>query len=380
MSTLSKLTIKGYKSIQNLENFELCNLNILLGANGAGKSNFISVFKLLANMYAQNLQLYVQKNGGADTLLHYGRKKTQKISMAFYFNACDTDIIEDGYSFNLIPTLDNRILFEEEAIIWSGDPKFINGKWYRTSERKEVLSINYHHESELKDEQGNYCTNHHSFPSAIESWRIYHFHDTSDTALVKQIHSVTDNLRLKTDAANLAAFLFFLKKKHQNNYQQIIKTIQLVAPFFYDFVNRENDGYIQLEWFEKGDLDTPFKAHVLSDGTLRFICLATLLLQPFRLMSDTILIDEPELGLHPYALAVLADLIKRTAEKKQLIISTQSVELIEHFSANDIIVVDRVNDASTFNRLDEEKLQDWLEDYTLGDLWKQNIIGGRPSR
>ena len=127
-------------------------------------------------------------------------------------------------------------------------------------------------------------------------------------------------------------------------------------------------------------MDTPFKAHVLSDGTLRFICLATLLLQPFQLMNDTILIDEPELGLYPYALAVLADLIKRAAEQKQVIISTQSVELINHFSANDIIVVDRVNDASTFKRLDEELLKDWLEDYTLGDLWKQNIIGGRPSR
>jgi predicted ATPase len=380
MSKLSKLTIKGYKSIQNLEDFELINLNILLGANGAGKSNFISVFKLLANIYAQNLQLYVHKNGGADALLHYGRKKTEKMSVAFYFNACDTDIIEDGYSFSLIPTLDNRVLFEEEAIIWSGDPKFINGEWYRTSEWKELLTLNYHYESELKDEEGNYCTNHHSFPSAIESWRIYHFHDTSDTALVKQSHSITDNLRLKTDAANLAAFLFYLNKKHQNHYQQIVKTIQLVAPFFHNFVNRESDGYIQLEWFEKGDLDTPFKAHVLSDGTLRFMCLATLLLQPFELMSDTILIDEPELGLHPYALAVLADLIKRVAEQKQVIISTQSVELIEHFSVNDIIVVDRVNEASTFKRLNEKQLKDWLEDYTLGELWKQNIIGGRPAR
>jgi predicted ATPase len=143
---------------------------------------------------------------------------------------------------------------------------------------------------------------------------------------------------------------------------------------------RENEEYIQLEWTEIGNPDTPFKAHVLSDGTLRFICLATLLLQPFDLMADTILIDEPELGLHPYALAVLADLIKRAAEQKQLIISTQSVELIDHFSANDIIVVDRVDNASTFNRLNEEKLKDWLEDYSLGDLWKQNIIGGRPSR
>lgn len=361
MSTLSKLTIKGYKSIQNLENFELTNLNILLGANGAGKSNFISVFKLLANMYAQNLQLYVQKNGGADALLHYGRKKTQEINMEFYFG-------RNGYIFDLVPTVDNRTIFKEELL------------WFYGSYNSDIkINIGMgHNEANLKNSSEPVAR---FVRSAVESWRIYHFHDTSDTALSKQNHPINDNLLLKPDAANIAAFLFFLKTKYRysNNYQQIIKTIQLVAPFFHDFVNRENDGYIQLEWFEKGDLDTPFKAHVLSDGTLRFICLATLLLQPFELMSDTILIDEPELGLHPYALAVLADLIKRAAEQKQVIISTQSVELIEHFSANDIIVVDRVNEASTFKRLDEEQLKDWLEDYTLGDLWKQNIIGGRPA-
>jgi predicted ATPase len=360
MSILRKLTIKGYKSIQNLENFGLGNLNILLGANGAGKSNFISVFKLLANMYAQNLQLYIQKNGGADSLLYYGRKKTEKISMEFYFGY-------NGYFFSLTSTLDNRFIFERETL-------WYEGHLYGSSSR--IIGFG-NSEAVLKNTQDTFAN---YIKPAIESWRVYHFHDTSDTASVKQIHSVTDNLKLKTDAANLAAFLMRLKEDYIESYQQIVKTIQLVAPFFSDFVHRDNQENIQLEWFEKGNLDTPFKAHILSDGTLRFMCLATLLLQPFELMNDTILIDEPELGLHPYALAVLADLIKRASEKKQLIISTQSVELINHFSANDIIVVDRVNDASTFKRLDEEQLKDWLEDYTLGDLWKQNIIGGRPSR
>jgi len=367
MSTLSKITIKGYKSIQNLENFELRNLNILLGANGAGKSNFISVFKLLSELYVQQLQLYIQKNGGADALLHYGRKKTEKITMAFFFE-------KNGYEFSLIPTEDNRIIFEKEKLLFIGN--YIN-QYGKEVYPNSIVIASAHNEAILKESKHFYST---YIKPAIESWRVYHFHDTSDTALVKQIHSTTDNLILKTDAANLAAFLFRLKKRFPDNYNQIVKTIQLVAPFFADFVHRDNEPTIQLEWFEKGNLDTPFKAHVLSDGTLRFMCLATLLLQPFELMNDTILIDEPELGLHPYALAVLADLIKRASEKKQLIISTQSVELINHFSANDIIVVDRVNDASTFKRLDEELLQDWLEDYTLGDLWKQNIIGGRPSR
>jgi predicted ATPase len=284
--------------------------------------------------------------------------------MNFYF-------ANNGYSFILIPTLDNRLIFEKEVLLFTGNYITRDGPRFPSS---SVIGQG-NSEAVLKESQHRYAT---YIKPAIESWRIYHFHDTSDTALVKQIHAANENLRLKPDAANLAAFLLKLKLKHPDNYQQIVKTIRLVAPFFNDFILREGEEYIQLEWTEIGNPDTPFKAHVLSDGTLRFICLATLLLQPFELMPDTVLIDEPELGLHPYALAVLASLIKRAAEQKQLIISTQSVELINYFSANDIIVVDRVDDASTFTRLDEEKLKDWLEDYTLGDLWKQNIIDGRP--
>ncbi|WFP49150.1 AAA family ATPase [Methylomonas sp. EFPC3] len=362
MPKLNRITIKGYKSIQDLQNFKLTDLNILLGANGAGKSNFISVFKFLANMYEQNLQDYVQTNGGPDALLHYGRKKTKEIEMGFYFT-------HNGYEFSLKPTLDNRLIFKQECLYYDGTA-------YAPYSSTSIIGSG-HGEAMLRASIHRYAQ---YIKPAVESWRVYHFHDTSDTASVKQIHSVNDNLKLKTDAGNLAAFLMRLKRLYPDNYQQIVNTIRLVAPFFHDFVERQDVENVQLEWFERGNPDTPFKAHVLSDGTLRFICLATLLLQPFHMMNDTVLIDEPELGLHPYALAVLADLIKRASEKKQLIISTQSIELIDHFSANDIVVVDRGNDSSTFNRLSEERLKDWLEDYSLGDLWKQNIIGGRPSR
>lgn len=361
MYKLDKISISGYKSILSLQDFNLSNLNVLIGANGAGKSNFISVFKFLSHMYEQNLQIYVLKNGGADAILHYGRKKTEKINMEFFFDY-------KSYAFDLIPTVDNRLIFEQESIFFAP---------IRYGVKDRDLIGYGHSESLLKASKDSYAA---YIKSAIESWRIYHFHDTSDTALVKQIHSMLDNLRLKPDAANLAAFLNKIQKKYPQNYSLIVKTIRLVAPFFDDFIFREGEDSIQLEWKELGNPDTPFKAHVLSDGTLRFMCLATLLLQPKELMADTILIDEPELGLHPYALAILADLIKIASEKTQLIISTQSVELINHFSANDIIVVDRENNASTFKRLDENKLQGWLEEYSLGELWQRNIIGGRPRR
>jgi predicted ATPase len=158
-----------------------------------------------------------------------------------------------------------------------------------------------------------------------------------------------------------------------------VDTIRLVAPFFGDFVHRQGDAeFIELEWTQKGKPDTPFKAHMLSDGSLRFICLATLLLQPFALLPQTILIDEPELGLHPYAISVLVDIFKQVAEQKQLIVSTQSVELINELSPEDVIVVDQEDGASTFRRFTQEELSGWLEQYSMGELWKRNVIGGRP--
>lgn len=360
MSSVKSLTVTGYKSIRELRDFPLNDLNVLIGANGAGKSNFIGLFRLLNEMYEQQLQVYVQTQGGPDALLHFGRGTTDRLHAEFYF-------AKNGYKFDLIPTNDNRLIFERE-ISWFGGVLFPGSK-------SATLGMG-HDESKLKEAKDDYSP--YVRPS-ISNWRVYHFHDTGEKARVKQRHSANDNLRLKMDAANLAAYLRMLHKEHPEHYQRIVDTIRLVAPFFGDFVHRPGEvEHVELEWMQKGKPDTPFKALHLSDGTLRFICLATLLLQPTKLLPDTILIDEPELGLHPYAIAVLADIFKQVSEQRQLIVSTQSVELINELSPQDIIVVDQENDASTFKRFTEEELSGWLEQYAMGELWKRNVLGGRP--
>ena len=360
MSSVKSLTITGYKSIRELRNFQLTDLNVLIGANGAGKSNFIGLFRLLNEMYEQQLQVYVQTQGGPDALLHFGRNTTDKLHAEFYFSA-------NGYKFDLIPTSDNRLIFGQE-ISW------FKGVYFPGS--KSAALGTGHDESKLKEAKDDYSP--YVRPS-ISNWRVYHFHDTGEKARVKQRHAANDNLRLKMDAANLAAYLKMLNEKHAAHYQRIVDTIRLIAPFFGDFVHRPGDvEHVELEWTQKGKPDTPFKALHLSDGTLRFICLATLLLQPIQLLPDTILIDEPELGLHPYAIAVLADIFKQVSEQRQLIVSTQSVELVNELNPQDIIVVDQENDASTFKRFTEEELAGWLEQYSMGELWKRNVLGGRP--
>ncbi len=355
MAKLDKITIKGYKSISLLEDFQLNNLNVLIGANGAGKSNFISFFQFLTYIFYRTLRFELQTQGGVDSVLHFGRDTTSELIVKLKFN-------QEYLHFTLIPTVDNRLVFsEEKSFTIDKENEIQSERLYLKTGLPESLLASDFVEDDFK-----------------LSWKIYHFHDTSDTAKVKRQQQKNDNLVLKSDAENLAPYLYMLKNKYPAEYQRIIDTIRLVLPFFYDFVQRNNEDLIELEWLQKGHLDTPLKAHYLSDGSLRFICLMTLLLQPIELLPDTILIDEPELGLHPYAISILADVIQQVSEDKQIIISTQSVELLNHFNANDVIVVNQRDEKSEFQRLDEQQLADWLEDYTLGELWQSNLFGGRP--
>lgn len=358
---ITKVKIKGFKSIKECElDFQM--VNVLIGSNGAGKSNFISLFKMLQSMIDGQLQLYVSKHGGPNALLHYGSKVTENLEVDFFFG-------KNGYSFTLEPTNDGRMMFTGEWFYW-------------TASNYKRISAG-HFESQWTKGSGTGIDNYVKPILAKQKWRVYHFHDTSDTALAKQLHGINDNMELATDARNLAAFLYMLQNSYRESYSRIIKTIRLVAPYFDDFILRESPlspGKIQLEWKSLGS-DIPFTASQLSDGTLRFICLSVLLLQPAELSPDTILVDEPELGLHPYAITVLASLIHSISSTKQVILSTQSVELLNEFEPEQIIVVDRDRDQSVFKRLDKAELAEWLEnDYTLGDLWKKNLLGGRPSK
>jgi predicted ATPase len=353
---LSRIVLKGFKSIATCD-LELSKLNVLIGANGAGKSNFIGFFRMVQQLLDLNLQVFVSREGSPDALLYFGRKTTEQLEFQLYFG-------HNGYFATLEPTQDNRLMFARESFWWNMGGEREIGKGHF-----ETLALS------------GTGTNIDSYVVPVmKQWRVYHFHDTSDSAYVKQLHGINDNAYLRPDARNLAAFLYLLRDSYPTSYQKIVKTIRLVAPFFGDFYLRpspQNKEVIELEWFERGQ-DIPFKAHMLSDGTLRFMCLATVFLQPEELQPETILVDEPELGLHPYAITVLASLI-RTASK-QIIISTQSVELLNEFDAADIIVVDRLEGRSSLRRLNEQELEGWLEDYSLGELWKKNVLGGRPSR
>ncbi|MSQ73352.1 MAG: chromosome segregation protein SMC [Betaproteobacteria bacterium] len=367
MPELDTISVTGFKSIAFIEKLKLGAINVVIGPNGSGKSNFIGVFSFLHAIREGHLQDYVIKAGGADKVLHFGAKVTKALQIHISFQG-----EKNQYLINLEPTTADELVPQSEwAYFWNKSkyPKGPLGEGLPRIGKEAGIS------AQKSTVIASYVRDH------VDRWRLYHFHDTSVTSPMKKTAAVNDNRYLRPDGSNLAAFLYFLKKKHETSYSFIRRTVQGVAPFFDDFQlepQKLNPEKIRLEWLHKGS-EAYFDAASLSDGTLRFIALATLFLQPDGFRPSVILVDEPELGLHPYAITLLASLIKQASIKTQVIISTQSPLLLDHFKPEDVLVADRVEGGTQFTRLDSAKLDSWLQDYSLGQLWEKNELGGRPA-
>lgn len=361
--SLDKLTIRGFKSIRELEDFELKKLNVFVGANGAGKTNLISFFRMLSALMEGTLEKYIRNSGGISDVLFNGRVCTDEMFFEMMFGI-------RGYRFKIEPGA------KELDFAVTNEARFYPGqtKWW-------VLGSSGDHTSKLVKEatiEGH--TDHEkSLPvyEAIRSWRIYHFHDTSENAPMRHAEIVEDHDSLRSDAANLAPFLLWLSDNNKAAYQEILDACRLVAPYLDDFLLKPQQmgpkTKVALSWRTKGS-DYPMQPYHLSDGTIRFICLATALLQPNP--PSTLIIDEPELGLHPEAIRILAELIQSASKRTQLIIATQSPLLLDQFSVEDVVVVSRKDGQSTFERLKREDYNVWLEDYSVGQLWTKDLIQG----
>jgi predicted ATPase len=366
-NALEYITIKGFKSIASIDKLELRPINVVIGPNGSGKSNFVGAFEFLHDICEGRLQRYVTAGGGAEKVLHFGSKNTNEIELRLLFrSAHGWPDGATGYKLVLSPTVDGGIFPSAEIPYLNGTPLID----LTPRERGTEAGV-----SDPKPEPRAKLVREH-----LLKWRLYHFDDTSFSSPMRKTAKVDDNRFLRADAANLPAFLYLLRAKHQASYDLIVRAVQRVAPFFDEFrldpleLNRES---IKLEWRHKNS-DQYFDASSLSDGTLRFIALATLFLQPEQFRPSVILVDEPELGLHPYALEVLAALIRQASVTNQVIVSTQSSLLLDHFQPEDILVADRVDGGTQLQRLNPAQLEKWLEDYSLGQLWEKNELGGRP--
>jgi predicted ATPase len=376
---LKKIVISGYKSIDNEgQSIEFGDVTVLLGANGAGKSNLVSFFKLLNYMTTGSLQVFIGQQGYAESLLHYGAKTTPVIRAKLRFE--DEKSNTGTYDFTLAHASGDTLIFTRENVTWQQRqhhrPFEINlGAGYSESKLPEMAK---------SSQEGKKTKSCKIIRNLLQSCRVYQFHDTSNVARIRNYGYIGDNEYLRSDAGNLAAFLHGMQKTKEGEkyYQRIVRHIRMIIPQFGDFILKPsplNDNQIRLDWNESGS-DYRFGPHQLSDGGLRFMAMATLLLQPPELIPGAILIDEPELGLHPVAISALAGMIHSASEYSQVIIATQSPRLVDEFEANVITVVERdeKKNRSLFKKLDEEELKEWLDRYTLSELWEKNVFGGRP--
>ncbi len=367
MQELDYITVRGFKSIASIEELKLGPMTLIIGPNGSGKSNFLGVFSFLKALRERGLEQYVARAGGADKVLHFGSRVTDQLHIHISFL--------DGtnqYQIILEPNSADQLFPKSEVGFCWAKARYPHpyGVPIPSAGREAGISADFSQGVALYVQR------------RLDSWQTYHFHDTSADSPMKKTADLNDNRRLRTDGSNLSAFLYLLREKHENSYGMIARTVSQVAPFFRDFALEPqllNSDKIRLEWKHAGT-DAYFDASSLSDGTLRFMALATLFLQPVEYRPSVILVDEPELGLHPYAITLLAALMNQASTEGQVIVSTQSSLLLDHFELEDVLVAERVDGATRFSRLESSQLESWLESYSLGQLWEKNELGGRPGR
>lgn len=364
---LDRITIKGFKTVTTCEDFRFGALTTLIGPNGAGKSNFISFFRMLSWGLAdpQNLRKHVGMQGGASNLLHDGPAKTQEIETEITIT---TEAGINQYAFRLVYSAGDTFVFDYERFTFSRYDSTMDPHTTDMAAGGDAPQLLF---------LSSYDPTARVIRNLLRRIVVYQFHNTSYTARMRGKWRSDDNRWLKEDAGNIAPVLFRLKETESPYYQRIVDTIRLILPFFSDFELDPYHGSLLPHWREC-DSDQIFSVSQAADGMLRVMALVTLLLQPEQDLPDVLIMDEPELGLHPYAINIIGGLIRSVATKIQVVIATQSTLLIDCFQPNDIVVVERDQRCSSFRRLHAEELDDWLKDYSLSELWEKNVLGGRP--
>lgn len=366
---LREIHLKGYKSIAVMQSIPLGDLTILLGANGSGKSNLVSFFSMLNYMTTGAFQQYVGKYG-VNRLLHYGSKRTESISFELKF---ESENVKDTYYVKLSHGLPDRLFISGEKVTFHrmNAPQPLE-YFVPTGNNETGLGTHDHETSRI-------------LFRLLSEIRTYQFHDTSETSRIKDRGYVDDARFLKSNAGNLAPFLKMMKQTqgYRKYYDRIVRHIRRVMPQFGDFVLDPipgNENYTRLNWTDNSGNDYLFDPDQISDGSLRFMALATLLLQPPDLLPRFIILDEPELGLHPLAITELAGIVRQASMKTQVLLATQSTRLIDEFLPEDIVVVERdeKEKSSFFKKLDPEQLKQWIDRYSLSELWEKNVLGGQP--
>lgn len=361
---IRSVTIEGFRSLKNIQNLELPQLTVLIGANGSGKSTLIRFFEMLSWMLkAKNLQEFVVRHGGGDDQLFMGARTTPRIRAEL---CLETSVGNNEYRFELAHLgAGDTVMVMNEAYSYSDKSRPNKAKWTELEHVGKESGL-----LEQKNKTASTITN------LLRQCSTYQFHDTSINAAIHNRWDVTDSFRLRSDGGNLAAILRHLLITDLKRYELIVKQIRRVLPTFKNFVLEEEAGKVLLRWIGNQSQKV-FGTHLTSDGSLRLFCLLTLLNLPPDRLPDVMFFDEPELGLHPHAITLVSEMFKRLSKKKQIFIATQSPYMVDRFELESIIVASANNGETVLRNLPREKYQEWLDDeYQLSGIWLKQVVGG----
>ena len=368
---IESVTIRGFRSLADFKITELPNAAVLIGANGSGKSNFIRFFEMVSWMLrSRNLAEFIERQGGADDQLFRGNRTTPRLDAEISLRTYEG---RNDYLFPLSYAHPDRFFFSEERFRFS--------RAYRSTEAPWQSLEGGHREAAIVDARnsGQYVnpTTASVIVHLLRDCSTFQFHDTSDGSNFKQRWDAEDNNQLRSHGGNLAAILHRLEQEDIRRYETICSHIGRVLPVFDRFAIEPSYGKVSLRWKAKGT-DKTIGAHLTSDGSLRFFALVTLLNLPSEMLPSVVLLDEPELGLHPAAVTLIGGMIKALAEQRQVIVATQSPLLVDSFDLNEIFVLDLEDGRTKVRKLCKSDYHDWLDEYTTGELWQKNLLGGRP--
>ena len=371
---IESVRIRGFRSLADVELSGLQNANVLIGANGSGKSNFIRFFEMMSWMLrSRRLGEFVERHGGADDQLYGGNRVTPRMEAEL---ALRTEAGRNDYRFALVHAHPDRFVFTEEAFRFSGTGLPTEARWqHAPSGQSEAAIVDI---AQALPSPGVNRTTARVIVHLLKSCHVYQFHDTSDTSNLKKRWDAEDNNYLRTHGGNLAAVLHRLEQDDVRRFDLICQHVRRVLPVFDRFQVDESYGKVSLRWKATGTGRT-CGAYLTSDGSFRFFALVTLLNLPLEMLPNILLLDEPELGLHPAAVALVGGMIKSLAVDRQIIVATQSPMLVDAFDLEEIIVLNLRDGRTTFRRLDADEYQQWLDAGLMpGEMWQKNLIGGRP--
>lgn len=362
-SKLKSIEVDNWKSLRSLR-LDFDDINVLIGPNGSGKSNLVQFFHMMNMMMSGNLQLFIGRAGGANSLLHYGSKNALFIDSKLTFS---TDTGTDDYTFRLIHGAPDTFVFANESITFQAN---------RHTVRPFFEEFGAGHKESLLEQKHDRATIAKRpifgvVRSMLTGVRYFQFHDTSIESHIRSFAREENNRSLFHNGGNVAAVLLRLKKEFPAAFSNVVDRVRAGVPAFRDFVLESDHGQLLLEWTD-AHRGQRFGPHQLSDGSIRLITLHTLLALPPEMSPSVVIIDEPELGLFPRAIETLAEAIRSASSRRQIVLATQSNRLVRFLNPASLICCSWRVGESTIERVSPIDQFEFMDNYTLGDYIERN--------